>query len=74
MFFGLRFDFRNPDLGGVSTADRYAAALEEAAGGSAVVDTVLREVSEAAADVGIAPATRESSELAERLAEVDLAP
>jgi hypothetical protein len=35
---------------------------------------VLREVSEAAADVGIAPATRESSELAERLAEVDLAP
>ena len=28
MFFGLRFDFRNPDLGGVTTADRYAAALE----------------------------------------------
>ncbi len=28
MFFGLRFDFRNPDLSGVSTADRYAAALE----------------------------------------------
>ena len=55
-------------------ADRYAAALEEAAGGPAVLDTVLREVSEAAADVGIAPATRESSELAERLAEVDLAP
>lgn len=55
-------------------AERYAATLEEAAGGSAVVDTVLREVSEAAADVGIAPATRESSELAERLAEVDLAP
>ena len=42
-------------------ADRYAAALEEAAGGPAVLDTVLREVSEAAADVGIAPATRESS-------------
>ena len=39
-------------------AERYAAALEEAAGGPAVVDTVLREVSEAAADVGIAPATR----------------
>ncbi|HET6623401.1 MAG TPA: glycosyltransferase family 4 protein [Gaiellaceae bacterium] len=55
-------------------AERYAAALEEAAGGPAVVDTVLREVSEAAGDVGIAPATRESSELAERLAEVDLAP
>ncbi len=28
MFFGLRFDFRNPDLGGVSMADRYAAALD----------------------------------------------
>jgi len=28
MFFGLRFDFRNPELGGVSMADRYAAALE----------------------------------------------
>ncbi len=55
-------------------AERYAAALEEAGGGPAIVDTVLREVSEAAADVGIAPATRESSELAERLAEVDLAP
>jgi glycosyltransferase involved in cell wall biosynthesis len=55
-------------------ADRYAAALEEAAGGPAVVDAVLREVSEAAADVGIAPATPEASELAARLAEADLAP
>lgn len=55
-------------------AERYAAALEEAAGGSAVVDTVLREVSEAAADVGIAPASPAASELAERLAEVELGP
>ncbi|MGH3078205.1 MAG: glycosyltransferase family 4 protein [Gaiellaceae bacterium] len=69
---GAELARRDHDLERV--ADRYAAALEETAGGPAVVDTVLREVSEAAADVGIAPATRESSELAERLAEVDLAP
>ncbi len=30
MFFGLRFDFRNPDLGGTTMADRYAAALDMA--------------------------------------------
>lgn len=29
-FFGMRFDFRNPSFAGVSTADRYAAALEMA--------------------------------------------
>ena len=28
MPFGLRFDFRNPDLAGTSMADRYAAALD----------------------------------------------
>ena len=28
MFFGLRFDFRNPEIGGISMADRYAAALD----------------------------------------------
>jgi alkanesulfonate monooxygenase SsuD/methylene tetrahydromethanopterin reductase-like flavin-dependent oxidoreductase (luciferase family) len=28
--FGLRFDFRNPELGGISPADRYAAGLEMA--------------------------------------------
>jgi alkanesulfonate monooxygenase SsuD/methylene tetrahydromethanopterin reductase-like flavin-dependent oxidoreductase (luciferase family) len=27
MFFGLRFDFRNPDIAGTSMADRYSAAL-----------------------------------------------
>ena len=31
MFFGLRFDFRNPDLAATTTADRYAAALDMAA-------------------------------------------
>jgi alkanesulfonate monooxygenase SsuD/methylene tetrahydromethanopterin reductase-like flavin-dependent oxidoreductase (luciferase family) len=30
MLFGLRFDFRNPELGGVSMADRYSAALDMA--------------------------------------------
>jgi alkanesulfonate monooxygenase SsuD/methylene tetrahydromethanopterin reductase-like flavin-dependent oxidoreductase (luciferase family) len=28
MLFGLRFDFRNPDLAGTAMADRYAAALD----------------------------------------------
>ena len=54
-------------------ADLYAAALEEAAGGPAVVDAVLREVSEAAAEVGIEPSTPQASELAARLVEADLA-
>lgn len=31
MLFGLRFDLRNPAFAGVSTADRYAAALDMAA-------------------------------------------
>jgi glycosyltransferase involved in cell wall biosynthesis len=55
-------------------AEQYASVLEEAAGGPAVTDAVLREVSEAAADVGIAPETPEASELARRLAEAELAP
>jgi glycosyltransferase involved in cell wall biosynthesis len=53
-------------------ADLYAAALEKAAGGGAVDDTVLREVSEAAADVGISANTAEAREIARRLAEVEL--
>lgn len=53
-------------------ADLYAAALEEAAGGEAVGDAVLREVSEAAADVGISAETAEAREIARRLAEVEL--
>jgi glycosyltransferase involved in cell wall biosynthesis len=58
------------DLGRV--ADLYAAALEEAAGGVAVGDAVLREMSEAAADVGISAGSAESREIARRLAEVEL--
>ncbi len=30
MFFGMRFDFRNPDMAGTTPAERYAAALEMA--------------------------------------------
>jgi hypothetical protein len=53
-------------------AELYAAALEESAGGAAVADAVLREVSEAAADVGIEAETAEAREIARRLAEVEL--
>jgi glycosyltransferase involved in cell wall biosynthesis len=53
-------------------ADIYASALEEAAGGDAVGEAVLREVSEAAADVGISPDGAEAREIARRLAEVEL--
>jgi glycosyltransferase involved in cell wall biosynthesis len=53
-------------------AERYAAALEEVAGGEAVRDAVLREVSEAAAESGIAPRDPEAEELASRLREVGL--
>jgi glycosyltransferase involved in cell wall biosynthesis len=61
---------REHDLGRV--ADRYAAALEEAAGGVAVDDAVLRDVSERAADVGITADAPEAKEIARRLAEVEL--
>lgn len=61
---------REHDLGRV--AELYVAALEEAAGGDAVGDDVLREVSEAAADVGISADTAEAREIARRLAEVEL--
>jgi glycosyltransferase involved in cell wall biosynthesis len=53
-------------------ADAYAAALEEAAGGPAVRDAVLAEVSRAAADVGIEAESAEADELGERLREVRL--
>ncbi len=53
-------------------ADLYAAALEQAVGGRSVGDAVLREVGEAAADVGISPEGAEAGEIARRLAEVEL--
>jgi len=67
---GIELARREHDLGRV--AERYAAALEEAAGGGAVGDAVLREVSEAAADVGISADAAEAREIARRLAEVEL--
>jgi hypothetical protein len=53
-------------------AELYVAALEHAAGGAAVADAVLGEVSTAAAQVGITPGSTEAREIARRLAEVDL--
>jgi glycosyltransferase involved in cell wall biosynthesis len=53
-------------------ADLYVAVFERAAGGGAVSDSVLREVTDAAADVGVAPGSAEAKEIARRLAEVDL--
>jgi glycosyltransferase involved in cell wall biosynthesis len=52
-------------------ADRYVSAFELAAGGTAVSDAVLTEVSEAAAAVGIAPGSPEANEIAARLTEVE---
>lgn len=53
-------------------AELYAAALEEAAGGPAVADAVLRDVAGAAAEVGIGPDDPEAKELAARLGEIGL--
>ena len=53
-------------------AELYAAALEQAAGGATVAESVLREVSQAAAEVGIDADAPEAAELARRLAEVEL--
>jgi glycosyltransferase involved in cell wall biosynthesis len=53
-------------------AELYVSAFEQAAGGGAVADAVLREVSEAAAEVGIEPGSAEAQEIAVRLAEVEV--
>ncbi len=53
-------------------AELQAAAFERIAGGGSVSDDVVRDVSEAAAGVGIAAGTPEADEIARRLAEVDL--
>ena len=67
---GIELAHREHDLG--RAAELYVAALEEAVGGSAVADGVLREVSEAAAEVGISGDAAEAREIARRLAEVEL--
>ena len=51
----------------------YAAALEEAAGGSPVQEALLREVAQAAAEVGIEAEDPLARELAARLREAGLA-
>ena len=61
---------REHDLG--RAADLYVAALEQAAGGEAVANAVLGDVAAAATEVGIEPGSPEASELARRLAEVEL--
>jgi glycosyltransferase involved in cell wall biosynthesis len=66
----IRLVRREHDLG--RAADLYAAALEQAAGGEAVANQVLNDVSRAAADVGIEAGSPEAAELAQRLAEVEL--
>ncbi len=62
---------REHELGRV--AERYAAALEEAAGGHAVVDAVVAEVARAAAEIGVEPGGTVAQELTERLDELGLA-
>ncbi len=52
-------------------AEQQAAAFEWVAGGPAVDRAVLREVSDAAASVGVAPGSAEASEIARRLSELD---
>jgi hypothetical protein len=61
---------RDHDLARV--AEQQVTAYEVIAGGTGVSEAVLREVSDAAASVGIAPGTPEASEIARRLSEVDL--
>jgi glycosyltransferase involved in cell wall biosynthesis len=53
-------------------ADLYAAAIEEAAGGGVVREVVLKDVAEAAAEIGIEAADPAAGELAGRLDEVEL--
>ena len=51
-------------------AELQAAAFERLTGGEAVDAAVLREVSDAAASVGVAPGSPEASEIARRLSEL----
>ena len=55
-----------------NVAARYLAALEEAAGGDAVRETVLQDVTRAAADVGIDAESPDAAAIARALDEVEL--
>ncbi len=61
---------REHDL--ATVADRYAAALEEAGGGSRVRDAVLGEVARAAHDVGFGATDPEIGVLADRIREAGI--
>jgi glycosyltransferase involved in cell wall biosynthesis len=63
---------REHDLG--LAAERYVAALEEAAGGEAVLEAVLGDVARAAGKIGIGPADADLRDVARRAHEVGLAP
>jgi glycosyltransferase involved in cell wall biosynthesis len=67
---GRSYVEREHDLGRV--AERYLAAMEEAAGGEAVLDAVLSDLAGAASEVGIGPNDPELRELARRAREVGL--
>jgi glycosyltransferase involved in cell wall biosynthesis len=54
------------------SAELYAGALEEAAGGEAVREAVLLELSAAAADVGMDPALEETGAIGRALDEVEI--
>jgi glycosyltransferase involved in cell wall biosynthesis len=62
---------REHDVG--RTAERYASALEETAGGALVADAVVDEVARAAAEIGVEPGTPFAQELTTRLDELGLA-
>jgi hypothetical protein len=68
----LEYVRREHDL--ESVADRYLAALEEAAGGPTVRDAVLGEVGHDANDVGIGPHDPELREIGRRAREVGIGP
>ena len=53
-------------------AELYTAAIEQAAGGTAVQDAVAHEVARAAAEVGIAAGSPEAAELAQALRDTGL--
>jgi len=53
-------------------ADLYAAALEEAAGGGAVREVLLKDIAQAAGEIGIEAADPELGEVSARLDEVGL--
>jgi len=65
-------DYAAREHGLAAVAERYAAALELAAGGGGVRDAVLREVAHAAAEVGIGADDPEAAELGRRLSELRL--